>query len=273
MGEGKMRYSHMFVAVLAAVGLMTALEVQRGHAGERHDNVPHETNGDSTLSAWKADLAWRDASMDSDADFELVLNSNGELSAKSVARLATMAPAAGPETIDPAQAVLALKRLAGDAVAILNDGQSNQTARVAKFRELMTRKFDIPLMARFTLGRHWKTASAEQKATYLKVFSKFLLNQYATKIAGAKVASFDVQSAQRAGRRDVMVQSRITQGNGQVLKLVWRMRQSNGQFRVIDVVAEGISLALTKRQEFAAIIKSNGGDVAQLIDRLRNTAA
>ena len=60
---------------------------------------------------------------------------------------------------------------------------------------------------------------------------------------------------------------------GALQKLVWRMRQNNGQFRVIDVVAEGISLALTKCQEFAAIIKSNGGDVAQLIDRLRRLPA
>jgi ABC-type transporter MlaC component len=39
------------------------------------------------------------------------------------------------------------------------------------------------------------------------------------------------------------------------------------------VVAEGISLALTKRQEFAAIIKANGGNVAQLIDRLKEIPA
>lgn len=57
------------------------------------------------------------------------------------------------------------------------------------------------------------------------------------------------------------------------MKLVWRMRQHNGQFRVIDVVAGGISLALTKRQEFAAIIKANGGKVAPLIHRLLQITA
>ena len=51
------------------------------------------------------------------------------------------------------------------------------------------------------------------------------------------------------------------------------MRQRNGQFRVIDVVAEGVSLALTKRQEFAAILKANGGDVVPLINRLRQISA
>ena len=107
----------------------------------------------------------------------------------------------------------------------------------------------------------------------MEAFSKFLLHNYATKIAGAKLVRFDVLKAKRAGKRDVMVQSRVVRGNGQVLKLVWRMRQRGGQYRVIDVVAEGISLALTKRQEFAAILKANGGNVAPLIVRLRHISA
>jgi phospholipid transport system substrate-binding protein len=128
-------------------------------------------------------------------------------------------------------------------------------------------------MARFALGRHWKRADAQQRTAYVEAFSKFLLHNYATKIAGAKLVRFDVLKAKRAGKRDVMVQSRVVRGNGQVLKLVWRMRQRGGQYRVIDVVAEGISLALTKRQEFAAILKANGGNVAPLIVRLRHISA
>ena len=268
-----MRKSRFLIASIAALGLLTVAAVQAGQAAESRASVPHSTNGDATLSAWRADLAWRDASMDSDTELELILNSGGRLTASTVERLAAMAPAAGPESINPEHAVSALKQMGSDVVGILNDGLLDEARRIAKFHDLMLRDFNIPLMARFALGRHWKRANAEQRAAYLEAFSQFLLKQYATKIAGAQVSSFDVLSAQRAGRRDVMVQSRVTRNNGQIIKLVWRMRQSQGQFRVIDVVAEGISLALTKRQEFAAIIKSNGGDVAQLIERLRRIPA
>jgi phospholipid transport system substrate-binding protein len=273
MGVEKMRKIRALVASIVALGMLSAVAIQAGQAADSSAKVPHSTNGDTSLSARQADLAWRDATMDSDIDFELILNSAGPSTDSVAARLATVAPAAGPESINPDEAALALKRLGRDAIGILNDGQSDLAHRVVKFQALMAREFDIPLMARFALGRHWKQADAEQRVAYLEAFSKFLLQQYAAKIAAAQVTGFDVVSAQRAGRRDVMVQSRITQSHGQVLKLVWRMRQSNGQFRVIDVVAEGISLALTKRQEFAAIIKSNGGDVAQLIDRLRHISA
>jgi len=210
--------------------------------------------------------------IDDNAHLDLLLADNN-LSQAAIAQLAAIAPAAGPETINPGLAILALRKLSSDAISVLKDGQLDPAHRAAKFHGLMARDFDIPLMARFALGRYWKKSDLSQRSAYVEAFTGFMLHHYASKIAGAKIASFDVQSARRAGKRDVMVQSRITQRGGRVVKLVWRMRQRNGQFRVIDVVAEGISLALTKRQEFAAIIKANGGNVAPLIQRLRQIAA
>ena len=157
-------------------------------------------------------------------------------------------------------------------MSVQRDGRLDGARRIAKYHGLMARDFDIPLMARFALGRHWKRADSAQRSDYVEAFSAFLLNQYASKIAGANVSRFTVLSARRAGKRDVMVQSRIFKEDGRAFKLVWRMRQRNGQFRVIDVVAEGISMAMTKRQEFAAIMKANGGDVVPLIERLRRTS-
>lgn len=257
-----MRKLGLALSGLAALGFVGIVAAQAGPA-----------NGNSIASAGTADQIWAKSVIDNSSHFDLILNSTGALNEAAVAQLAAIAPAAGPETVNPEHAIVALKRLSNDAVGILTDGQLNQAQKITKFHGLMAREFDIPLMARFALGRHWKRADADQRSAYVDAFSKFLLHNYAPKIAGAKVVSFDVISARRAGKRDVMVQSRIAQGSGQVLKLVWRMRQRNGQYRVIDVVAEGISLALTKRQEFAAILKANGGKVAPLIDRLRHISA
>ena len=261
-GLSASRLAMLGMLAIAALGMLSIIGAQAG---------PAAWNG--IASAKIADEIWPSAIIDNNAHLDLILNSSDALSGEALARLAEIAPAAGPETGNPEDAILALKQLSNEAVNILNDGQLNQAHKAAKFHGLMAREFDIPLMARFALGRHWKRADANLRTAYVDAFTKFLQHSYASKIAGAKVASFDVISARRAGKRDVMVQSRIAQGNGQVLKLVWRMRQRNGQYRVIDVVAEGISLALTKRQEFAAILKANGGKVAPLIDRLRHISA
>ncbi len=267
MRERGLSASRMALLGLVCLAIIGMTSIMVSHAG------PVAVNGEGTVSASKADQIWRTATVDNNTHLDLIMNASDVLSGEVLAQLAAIAPAAGPETVNPEHAIMALKRLSQDAVGILNDGQLNEAGKVSKFHGLMTREFDIPLMARFALGRHWKRADAEQRTAYVDAFAKFLLHNYAPKIAGAKVASFDVISARRAGKRDVMVQSRIAQGSGQVLKLVWRMRQRNGQYRVIDVVAEGISLALTKRQEFAAILKANGGQVAPLIDRLRHISA
>ncbi len=267
-----MRRSRILIMGVAAIGLITAAAAQAGKSTARQYVASKPVAADISVSAWKADQVWPEAVIDDHEHIDLILSS-GSLTEETVALLARIAPAAGPEVIDPGQAIDALKRLSQDAVAVLKDGQLDRSHRISEFQRLMQRDFDIPLMARFALGRHWKRADSEQRAAYVEAFSAFLLHQYGSQIAGAKVAAFDVQSAQRAGKRDVMVQSRIVQGDGRILKLVWRMRQRNGQFRVIDVVAEGISLALTKRQEFAAIIKANGGKVAPLIIRLRDISA
>ncbi|MDP6564816.1 MAG: ABC transporter substrate-binding protein [Alphaproteobacteria bacterium] len=221
------------------------------------------------VSEWQADREWRTARLDDATHLTLMLSSNGALSAEAVARLAAIAPAAGPESIETGHAILALKQLGHAAVAVLNDDRLDGEMRTAKFNRLLQRDFDLPLMARFALGRHWSKASPKQQAAYVDVFSNFLLHSYGPKIAGVSIERFEVGTAQRAGKRDVMVRSRVVQGDARVIKLVWRMRQRGGQFRVIDVVAEGVSLALTKRQEFAAIIKASGGDVAALIEKLR----
>ena len=259
-----------FVTLIAATTASTALA---GQVSKDGFEMARPAKGSIAVSGSRAHRLWPNAIIDSDTHLNLILSSDLASSDDIAAQLSAIAPSAGPEVIDTDGAILALKQLSQDAVSILNDAQLSQSIRTAKFHTLMRRDFDIPLMARFALGRHWKRADAQQRTAYVDAFSKFLLHNYASKIAGSKLACFDVLKAKRAGKRDVMVQSRIVRKNGQILKLVWRMRQRGGQFRVIDVVAEGISLALTKRQEFAAILKANGGKVAPLIVRLRHISA
>jgi phospholipid transport system substrate-binding protein len=270
-----MRKIGILVGSVAALGLATMIAAHAGQNGVQRGGSQVMDRPDTAnvpASAWRAGQIWPKAEIDDLDHLDLLLADN-TLSEATISQLAAIAPAAGPETINPDQAILALRKLSSDAISVLQDGRLDAAHRVAKFHGLMARDFDIPLMARFALGRHWKRADQSQRSAYVEAFSAFMLHQYASKIGGAQISSFDVQSAYRAGKRDVMVQSRITQHGGRVVKLVWRMRQRNGQFRVIDVVAEGISLALTKRQEFAAIIKANGGKVAPLIHKLLKITA
>jgi phospholipid transport system substrate-binding protein len=67
----------------------------------------------------------------------------------------------------------------------------------------------------------------------------------------------------------VMVSSQIIRPQGPSIEVDWRLAVSEGRYRISDVSIDGVSMALTRRSEFAAIIQRNGGGVAGLLATMR----
>jgi phospholipid transport system substrate-binding protein len=272
-----MRKIEIIVAVLAAVGLMFAIVAEAAQEKISRYTPVQPVPGEAEVSAWQADRDWTAVLLDDEARLALatphpqVARAN-ETAGQTFDRLSRMETSAGPEMVDPNVAVQAVRRLGDEAIAVLNNASLGAEAKIAKFQQLLARDFDMALIARFALGRHWRSASSAEQQAYVDAFSRFVLKTYARQLADANIRSFQVVSSQLAGKRDVMVETRVVRSGGGILKLIWRLRSRGGSFRVIDVVAEGVSLALTKRQEFAAIIRANGGQVQPLINTLRNRA-
>jgi phospholipid transport system substrate-binding protein len=66
-----------------------------------------------------------------------------------------------------------------------------------------------------------------------------------------------------------VIRSRISPDRGEAIEIDWRVRERDGHFKILDVIGEGISMALTLRSEYASAIKASGGRVEGLIERLR----
>lgn len=139
--------------------------------------------------------------------------------------------------------------------------------REAAFRGLMRQGFDIEFIGRFVLGRYWQQATPEQRADYIQLFGEFLVKTYARRLGGYSGETFGIVSAVPAGDQDVQVRTRIDRPSGPPLFCDWRVRVINNQYRIIDVSVEGISMAVTQRQDFAAVVQ-NGG-VPALLAALR----
>ena len=124
------------------------------------------------------------------------------------------------------------------------------------------------LIGRFALGRHWNDAADEQRQTYLAVFSAFLVKTYSDRLGGVAIDDFRVIDAEVMKEKDILVHSEVIQGREPPVRAVWRLRERDGRFRILDLTVEGISLALLLRQEFASVLRSRGG-VDGLIAMLR----
>ncbi len=81
-----------------------------------------------------------------------------------------------------------------------------------------------------------------------------------------------MRGAQLRGERGAIVSSRIIRPGGPAVSVEWRLRADAGAWRVVDVVIEGISMALTQRAEYTAVIRASNNGLEGLLARLRTQA-
>lgn len=148
--------------------------------------------------------------------------------------------------------------LADRAIETLRAPGASLEQREAVLRNLLRQGFDLKLIGRFVLGRHWRTATPDQRNDFQQLFEEHVLKTYSYRLGGYASEAFTVISARPAGSKDAMVRTRIDRPSGPPIIADWRIRATNDQYKVIDVMVEGVSMALTQRAEFAAVIKNSG---------------
>jgi phospholipid transport system substrate-binding protein len=193
--------------------------------------------------------------------------------------LAALVPAAVAfADVAPDGAQAFVQSLGQQALATLRTPGMTLDQRETAFRTLLRQDFDLDFIARFVLGRTWNELTPEQRADYVQVFAEFVLKSYSQRLGGYSGETFAVTGARPAGEQDVVVRTRIDRPSGPPLGADWRVRASDNQYRIIDVAIEGISMAVTQRQEFASVVNRAGvvGLLETLharVDKLPATAA
>ena len=161
---------------------------------------------------------------------------------------------------DPMGAEEFIRQLSNDALGILNDTTLTQDERDQAFRDLLKRGFALDYVSRLVLGRHGRTASRAQMAEYDRVFPEYILRIYSSRLTEFGDEEIFVDGTAPAGKRDIYVRSKIIRPDGPPLATDWRVRKIKGDFKVIDLKIEGISMVITQRDEFLAKISSSGLD-------------
>lgn len=175
------------------------------------------------------------------------------------------APAVGASE-DPQKFIQGLAQKAITTVAAQNvsDGERSQ-----RFRHLFVSAFDIPEIGKFVLGRHWRAASPAQQSQFLKEFEDMQVFTWSRRFKDYHGEHLQTLGA-RKENEGWLVDSQIVRPQGSPIPVQWRVRQeSDGALRIVDIVPEGVSMALTQRQDFAGALQSNGGNVDALLASMR----
>ena len=181
---------------------------------------------------------------------------------------------AAPNVI-AADASVFMNELWHHAVEVLSK-KLPQSERLTRFRELFHADFDGPGIARFVLGRYWRSASEQEQQEFLRLFEDYVVFVYGTRLSNFNGETFRVRSS-RTDESGTVVSSDIVGPSGEApIKVDWRLITDKGAFKINDVVIEGISMMVTQRSEFASVIQRHGGKVGGLLALMRektNTAS
>jgi phospholipid transport system substrate-binding protein len=161
--------------------------------------------------------------------------------------------------------------IAQEAIDELASTALDEDERLRRFRRLFAEGFDIPLIARFVLGRYWRQASDAERAEYLKLFDELVVQTYARRFNEFNAARLRVLSVSRPNEdNDVIVAVEGALQGKPPVRMDVRVRQSAAQFKIIDLSIEGISMAVTQRDEFSSVIQRGGGRIEALLASLRD---
>ena len=167
-----------------------------------------------------------------------------------------------------------LMSLTDRAIFELADESVPIADRKQRFRRLFKDGFDIPAIGRFVIGRYWRSADKTARAKFLAVFEDVMVDRFAPQFAGYAGTKFKIGVIREVKEGDqVMVSSTVAPPNSEVVQVDWRLRHRDDQFMVLDVVAQGVSMALTLRSEYGSVLKNSGGKINTLIALLRERTA
>ena len=175
-------------------------------------------------------------------------------------------PSSRAEVDDPVGFV---ERLGVDAIEMLADPALTERERTSEFRRILVAAFDLPTIARFVLGRHWRRATTEERHEFQSLLEDYIVTTYAARLGRYRGETLAVGAARGNGESDILVASEIIPREGLPVRVDWRVRGEPGSYKIIDVVVEGISMVITQRSAFASVIQRSGGRVSGLLSELR----
>lgn len=130
--------------------------------------------------------------------------------------------------------------------------------RYRKLAPVIDAAYDLPAIARVAIGSEWDKLSPAQRNGYLERFRKDTIATYAQRFDGYGGQRFEIVGEREvaAGRHEV--NTVIVGGDTEPTPINYTLAQSDGRWRIINVVARGVSELALKRSQYLAVLRSEG---------------
>jgi phospholipid transport system substrate-binding protein len=157
----------------------------------------------------------------------------------------------------------------GDRLVAVVNGPGSAASKRAAMTQILNSDVDVDGIGKFCLGRFWRQASPDQQKRYIALFHEVLVTNITAKLGDYKGVTFTMGRA-RLQDEEAVVSTTVVRPNNPPTAVDWIVSNPSTDPKIIDVVAEGTSLRLTQRQDYASYLTHNNNNVDALISAMQN---
>jgi phospholipid transport system substrate-binding protein len=173
---------------------------------------------------------------------------------------------------DSASPEQVVKRLHESLTEAMREGSRlGYKGRLELLTPSVNRTHDLDFIARTTLGNLWSKLSPDQQITFTDTFRQLSISSYADWFKSHEGEAFEFVDQQAMPREQVLVRTRIVKEKVEVARLDYVLRETKDGWRIINIMANGVSDLALKRVEYRSILERDG--FPALIDMLKKKIA
>ena len=181
------------------------------------------------------------------------------------------------DTASPSAALTTVTRLQDGLIALMKSSDADP-ARSEAVTKLLRETHDLSYIARVVLGRHWRELSPEQQAEFIERFEQLSVANYTSRFQHYGGERFDIAEEQTQSEDEHSVRSMLTTAKGAQHEFVYVLHRDGEQWRIVNIVVDGVSDLALKRAEYGRLMDAGGfqavlDELAQQTERLRARAA
>ncbi len=153
-----------------------------------------------------------------------------------------------------------VQKLLQTTLSILKDQKTTPGQKIALSQDLMSKNLDSKWMSKFVLGKYRRTLSPEQIELFTTHYTEFVIKSYSKAIKFYKPThTVKILNQSNISDDECIVKTTLNSTGMDPLKIDYAIRKfDNNEFKVFDIIAEGISLLNSNQAEFSSIISHLG---------------
>ena len=152
-----------------------------------------------------------------------------------------------------------IEKLQSTLLAVMQNGKElGYKGRYDQMDPVVRAIFDMPFISKTVLGKHWDSFTSGQRSEFVETFTKLGIATYAANFDGYSGERFKIISSKEVSGGRVLIQTHLLKSDGGKVQLDYLLHRTAGEWRVINVIAEGVSDLALKRADYSAFLKSKG---------------